>query len=70
MNKIFNILSIGLRYTLSFESPDFDLKCRVTMTPKGQSLKFKDSVIYEILPFLKHAGIVIYFFNLLIVTEL
>ena len=48
----------------------FGLKCCVTITPKGQSLKFKASVLYEIFPFLKQAGIVILFLNLLIVTEL
>ena len=41
MNNIFNILSIGLQYTLSFKWPDFGLKCGATITPKGQSIKFK-----------------------------
>ena len=41
MNNIFNVLSIGLQYTLSFKRPDFGLKCLVTITPKVQSLKFK-----------------------------
>ena len=48
----------------------FGLSCRVTITPKGQSLKFNGSVLYEIFPFLKKAGIVIHFLNLLTVTEL
>ena len=34
MNNICNVLSIGLRYTLSFKRPDFGLKCLVIMTPK------------------------------------
>ena len=44
MNDIFNFLSLRLQCTLSFISPDFGLKCLVTITPKGQSLKFKASV--------------------------
>ena len=44
MNNIFNILSIGLRYTLSFKWIDFGLMCLVKITSKGQSLKFKASV--------------------------
>ena len=51
MNNILNVLSIGLQYTLSFKWPDFGLKCRVTITLKVQSLKFKASVLYEIFPF-------------------
>ena len=58
MNNIVNVLSIGLQYTLSLN----DLKC--------QSLKFKTSVLYEILLFLKQTAILIHFLNLLIVTEL
>ena len=44
MNNVFNVLSIGLQYTFSFKWPDFGLKCLVTVTPEGQSLKFKASV--------------------------
>ena len=33
-------------------------------------LKFKASVLYEIFPFLKQAGTVIYFLNLKIATKL
>ena len=43
-NNIFNVLSIGLQYTLSFKWTDFGLKCLVTITSNGQSLKFKASV--------------------------
>ena len=43
MNKGFNVLSIGLQYTLSFKRPDFGLKY-LTITPKVQSLKFKANV--------------------------
>ena len=70
MNNIFNVLLICLQYTLLFKLPDFSLKCRFTITPNSQSLKFKASVLCEIFPFLKKAGIVIHFLNLLIVTEL
>ena len=38
--------------------------------PKGQFLKLKASVLYEISPFLKQAGIVTHFLNLKIVTDL
>ena len=69
MNNIFHVLSIDLQYNLSFKWPDFGLKWRVTITPKGQSLKFKARVLYEIFPFLKQTGIVIHFLNLMIVTE-
>ena len=69
MHNIYNVLSIDLQYTLSFKWPDLGLKCRVTITSKGQSLKFKASVLYEIFPFLKQAKIVNHFLNLLIVTE-
>ena len=44
INNIFNVLLSGLKYTLSFKWPNFGLKCLVTITPKGQSLKFKASV--------------------------
>ena len=33
MNNIFNVLSVGLHYTLSFKWPNFDLKCLVTVMP-------------------------------------
>ena len=36
LNNIFSF-PIGLQYTLPFKWPDFDPKCRVTMS-KGQSL--------------------------------
>ena len=35
MNKMFDVLSIGLQYTLSFKLQDFGLTCLVTITPKG-----------------------------------
>ena len=44
MNNIFNVLLIGLQYTLWFKQLDFGLKCLVTITSKGQSLKFKASI--------------------------
>ena len=44
MNNIFNVLSIALQYTLSFQWPYFGLKCIVTIASKGQSLKLKASV--------------------------
>ena len=44
MNKIFNVLSIGLQYTLSYKWPDFGLKCLVAIKPKVQSLKLKANV--------------------------
>ena len=44
VNIIFDVLSIGLQYTLSFKWTDFGLKCLVTITSKGQSLKFNASV--------------------------
>ena len=39
VNNIFDVLSIGLQYTLSFKRLDFGLKCLVTITPNVQSLK-------------------------------
>ena len=44
MNNIFDVLWISLQYTLSFKWLHFGLKCLVTITPKGQSLKFKASL--------------------------
>ena len=44
MNNIFNVVSIGLQYILPFQWSDFDLKCFVTITPKGQSLKLRERV--------------------------
>ena len=41
MNNIFNVLLIGLQYTLSFKLPDFGFKCLVTITETLQFLKFK-----------------------------
>ena len=52
LNNICSVLSIGLQYTLSFKWPDFGLKFRVTIMPKGQSLKFKVRALHEIPPFL------------------
>ena len=34
MNKIFNVLSIGLQYSLSYKWSDFGLKCLVAIMPK------------------------------------
>ena len=70
LNNIFSALAIGLQYTLSFKWSDSVLKCRITIMPKGQSLKLKVGVLNVIFPFLKQAGIVIHFLNLKIVTEL
>ena len=39
-----NVPSSGLQYTLSFKWPDFGLRCLITITPKGSTLKFKASV--------------------------
>ena len=61
MNNVFNVLSINLQYTLSLKWPDFGLKRRVTLR-LVYSMKFSH--------FLKQAGIVIHFLNLLIVTEI
>ena len=44
INNMFDVLSIRQQYTLSFKWSNFRLKCLVTITPKGQSLKFKASV--------------------------
>ena len=44
VNNNFNVLWIGLQYTLSFKLPYFGLECLVTIMPKVQSLKFKDSI--------------------------
>ena len=44
LNRIFNALSIGLQYTLSFEWPGFGLKWLVTVRPKGQSPTVKASL--------------------------
>ena len=44
MNNIVHVISIGLKYTISFKWPDFCLKYLVTITPKGRSLKFKANV--------------------------
>ena len=41
MSNIFNALSTGLQYTLSFRRPGLGLMCLVT---KVQSLKFKANV--------------------------
>ena len=44
LSNAFNLLLIGLPYTLSFEWPDFELKYLVTVTQKGQPPKFRASV--------------------------
>ena len=44
INNIFDVLSVGLIYTLSFKQSDFGLKCLVRITPKVLSLRFKANV--------------------------
>ena len=44
LGNFFNLLSIGLRYTLSFEWPDFGLKHLLTVMLKDQPPKFKVSI--------------------------
>ena len=44
LSNVFNLLPICLRYTLSFEWPDFGLNYLVTVTPKGQPPTLKISV--------------------------
>ena len=44
LSNVFNLLLIGLPYTLSFEWPGFELKYLVTVTQKGQPPKFRASV--------------------------
>ena len=44
LSNVFNLLSIGERYTLSFELSDFDLKYLVTIMLKGLPPKFRASV--------------------------
>lgn len=44
LSKVFNILSISVRYTLSFEWPDFIPKDIDTVMPTVQRSKFKTSV--------------------------
>ena len=44
LGNVFNHLSIGLRYTLSFEWSDIGLTYLVTVLLKGQPPKFKGSV--------------------------
>ena len=44
LSKVFNLLSTGVRYILSFQWSDFDLKYLATVMPKGQPPKFKTSV--------------------------
>ena len=44
LGNVFNHLSIGLRYTLSFEWSDIGLTYLVTVMLKGQPPKFKGSV--------------------------
>ena len=68
MNNIFNVLSIGLQYTLSFKWTDVGLKCLIIITSKGQSLNSRQ--VYEKFPILKQSIIVIHFLSLLIVIEL
>ena len=61
-NSIFDVLSISFQYTLSFKWPNFGLKCLVTITSKGESLKF--------IPFLKQTGIVIHLLSLSKIIQL
>ena len=44
LDKVFNLLSIGLRYTLSFRWSDFGVKYVLTAMLKGQPPNFKASV--------------------------
>ena len=44
LSKVFNLLSTGVRYILSFQWSDFGLKYLATVMPKGQLPKFKTSV--------------------------
>ena len=44
LSNVFNLLSIGLRYTLLFEWSDFSLKYLFTAMLKGQLPKFKARV--------------------------
>ena len=44
LGNVFNHLSIGLRYTLSFEWSDIGLTYLATVMLKGQPPKFKGSV--------------------------
>ena len=44
LSNVFNLLSIGLRYTLLFEWSDFSLKYLFTVMLKGQLPKFKARV--------------------------
>ena len=44
LSNVFNLLSIGLRYTLLFEWSDFSLKYLFTVMLKGQLSKFKARV--------------------------
>ena len=37
LNRVFNVLLIGLQYTLTFERPGFGQKYLVTMLSKGHS---------------------------------
>ena len=68
LSNVFNLLPICLRYTLSFEWPDFGLKYLVTVTPKGQPATLKISV--WTLTFLKQVVSLNHFSYMLIVTEL
>ena len=44
LDNVFNRLSIDLRYIISFEWPNLDLKYDATVMLKGQPQKFKTSV--------------------------
>ena len=44
LNDLFNLLSIDLQYSLSFEWPDFGLKCLLTVVSKDQLPKFEARV--------------------------
>ena len=39
LNRIFNVLSIGVQYTLSFQGTNFGLKCLFLKTPQKTLLK-------------------------------
>ena len=68
LDNAFNLLSIGFRYTLSFEWSDLGLKYLVTVILKGLSHQ-NSRLVYEIFPFLKQV-ISVNQFSGMIVIEL
>ena len=62
---VFNLLSIRLQNALSYELPDFGLKCLVTVMPKKISHQ-NSRLVYEIFPFLKQTVNLILFLDLVI----